>query len=80
MEILKKQESWVEGYKRFQSFCGHLPYLCVSYELIGITLDSRMIFYDADARGYQGQEATEVGLFNGVMYTVRFKMGEIVFD
>ena len=30
-----------------------------------------MIFYDADARGYLGQEATEVGLFKGVMYTVR---------
>ena len=36
MKILKKQESWVEGYKRFQSFCGHWPYLCDSYELIGI--------------------------------------------
>jgi len=52
----------------------------IHMNLLGFTLDSRMIFYDADARGYQGQEATEVGLFNGVMYTVRFKMGEIVFD
>ena len=52
----------------------------IHMNLLGFTLDSRMIFYDADARGYLGQEATEVGLFNGVMYTVRFKMGEIVFD
>ena len=52
----------------------------IHMNLLGFTLDSRMIFYDADARGHQGQEATEVGLFNGVMYTVRFKMGEIVFD
>ena len=48
--------------------------------LLGFTLDSRMIFYDADARGYLGQEATEVGLFKGVMYTVRLKMGVIGLD
>ena len=52
----------------------------IHMNLLGFTLDSRMIFYDADARGYQGQEATEVGLFNGVMYTVMFKMGVMVFD
>ena len=50
----------------------------IHMNLLGFTLDSRMIFYDADARGYLGQEATKVGLFNGVMYTV--KMGVIVFD
>ena len=52
----------------------------IHMNLLGFTLDSRMIFYDADARGYLEHKGTEVGLFNGVMYTVRFKMGEIVFD
>ena len=66
--------------KDFRAFVATDLIFVIHMNLLGFTLDSRMIFYDADARGYQGQEATEVGLFNGVMYTVRFKMGEIVFD
>ena len=47
---------------------------------LGFTLDSRTNFCDADAGGYLGQEATEVGLFKGVIYTARFKMGVISFE
>ena len=64
----------------FRAFVATDLIFVIHMNLLGFTLDSRMIFYDADARGYLGQEATEVGLFNGVMYNVRFKMGEIVFD
>ena len=49
----------------------------VHMNLLGFTLDSRTNFCDADAGGYLGQEATEVGFFKGVIYTARFKMGVI---
>ena len=52
----------------------------IHMNLLGFTLDSRTNFCDADAGGYLGQEATEVGLFKGVTYTARFKMGVISFE
>ena len=52
----------------------------VHMNLLGFTLDSRTNFCDADAGGYLGQEATEVGLFKGVIYTAKFKMGVISFE
>ena len=52
----------------------------IHMNLWGFTLDSRTNFCDADAGGYLGQEATEVGLFKGVIYTARFKMGVISFE
>ena len=51
----------------------------IHMNLLGFTLDSRTNFCDADAGGYLGQEATEVGLFKGVIYAARFKMGVISF-
>ena len=76
----KATEVFQEEFCEFRAVVATDVFYVVHMNLLGFTLDSRTNFCDADAGGYLGQEATEVGLFKGVTYTARFKMGVISFE
>ena len=76
----KATEVFQEEFCEFRAVVATDVFSVIHKNLLGFTLDSRTNFCDADAGGYLGQEATEVGLFKGVTYTARFKMGVISFE